>query len=292
MSGAGGRTALRVTWLATRATGAISAGLGGRFAERLRFTPWPVDAGPRSRARHAAWLEDADPLSIPFRGGRLAGFAAGTGPVVLLVHGRGERAASLGAFVRPLTDAGFRVVGVDLPAHGDSPGRRTSLPEQAAALRAASEYLGDIHGIVAHSMGGLASVMALREGLEARAATLLAPAVRLGHALSRWSSMFAIPPKATLGLAAVIERRFGHDVWETFAGDKMAPDVTVPTLIVQDRDDQQVDHSDAVLLADAWPGSRLLTTEGLGYNRVLRDPEVIASVSAFMSSAAIAARAS
>jgi pimeloyl-ACP methyl ester carboxylesterase len=104
--------------------------------------------------------------------------------------------------------------------------------------------------------------------------------------------MFTIPPKATLGLAAVIERRFGHDVWEAFSADRMAADVTVPALIVHDRTDPQVDHSDAELLSDVWPGSRLLTTEGLGHNRILRDADVIASVSDFISRAAIPARAS
>lgn len=284
--------ALRATWLATRAAGSYSVALGGWFAERLWFTPWRADASPRARLRQDKWLEGTTRLSIPFGPLRLAGFEAGSGPTVLLVHGWGERAASLGAFVAPLVEAGYRVVGVDLPAHGKSPGRRTDLPEQAAALRAAADHLGGIHGIVAHSMGGFATTMALHDGLRAEAVTLIAPAVSLRGALARFTPMYKIPAKATAGLHAAIERRFGRDAWEFFAGDRMATDLDVPALILHDRDDPQVDHSDAVLLSEAWPGSRLVTTEELGHMRILRDPQVIAGVTEFLSRASHQARAS
>ncbi|MGH2735472.1 MAG: alpha/beta fold hydrolase [Actinomycetota bacterium] len=284
--------ALRSTWLATRAAGSFSVWLGGWFAERLWFTPWRADASWRALARQDKWLEGTTPLAVPFGPIRLAGFEAGSGPTVLLVHGWGERAASLGAFIGPLVANGHRVVGVDLPAHGNSPGRRTDLPEQAAALRAAADHLGGIHGIVAHSMGGFATTMALHDGLHAEAVTLIAPAVSLNGALARFTPMYKIPPRATAGLHAAIERRFGRDAWELFAGDRMAPGLDVPALIVQDRDDPQVDHSEAVALSEAWRGSRLVTTEGLGHMRILRDPEVIAGATDFMSRAPLEAQAS
>src|SRR5687768_13117485 len=116
----GGNLDLRATWLATKVTGHFSSRLAGRFASRLWFTPWPVPVGERARAKQAGWLAGTQPVTFDVGTHRIAGFSAGEGPAVLLVHGWGERAASLGAFVAPLVGAGFRVVGVDLPGHGET----------------------------------------------------------------------------------------------------------------------------------------------------------------------------
>src|SRR5688500_2449387 len=100
--------ALRLTWWATRLAAPLSRRLAGWLAARLWFTPWPVDNDPKSRARHARWLAGTDPYSAPTSYGNLAAFTAGSGPLVVLVHGWGERSGTLGALVRPLADAGFR----------------------------------------------------------------------------------------------------------------------------------------------------------------------------------------
>ncbi|MBV9445637.1 MAG: alpha/beta fold hydrolase [Streptosporangiaceae bacterium] len=44
----------------------------------------------------------------------------GAGPVVYLLHGWGGYRGQFGAFVAPLTSAGFRAVAVDVPGHGES----------------------------------------------------------------------------------------------------------------------------------------------------------------------------
>jgi len=48
-------------------------------------------------------------------------------------------------------------------------------------------------------------------------------------------------------------------------------------------DDDEILHSQAERTHAAWPGSELLSTEGLGHRRILRDPGVIASVIGFLS---------
>jgi hypothetical protein len=36
-------------------------------------------------------------------------------------------------------------------------------------------------------------------------------------------------------------------------------------------------------IAAAWPGAELVTTEGLGHRRILRDPAVVARVTDFLA---------
>ncbi|MPZ71761.1 MAG: alpha/beta fold hydrolase [Nitriliruptorales bacterium] len=210
MNRAGGRV-LWLTWLAARVGGRFSERIAGFFAWRLWFTPWRLELSERARIREAGWLEKTTPLSIPFGRGVLHGFTAGEGPSVLLVHGWGDRASRLGALIAPLVDAGFRVVAVDLPAHGASPGVRTNAYGVAAAIRATAQHVGGVYGVVAHSMGGLETIIALRQELAAERVVLLASAVRLHHAMERFETMFVLRPRAMRGLAAALTRGLGHD---------------------------------------------------------------------------------
>ena len=274
---------LRLLWLGARVLGAVSSHAGALFAWQLWFTPWRTGTSPASAAREAGWLADTEPLAVPFGDRTIHGFAAGAGPVVVLVHGWGDAAARMGAFVQPLVRAGYRVVGFDLPAHGATAGRTTNAYEAAHAIRAVGDFLGQVHAVVAHSMGGAETVLALRDGFAVRRVVLLASAVRLGHAVDQFAVMFHLPPAAVAGLRRRIEARFGSGVWTDLAVDAAAATLNVPALIVHDRDDQQVDVADGRLLAAAWPGARLLETAGLGHHRLLRDADVMKAVVSFVT---------
>lgn len=278
-----GRAELRATWLAATIGGRVSRTIGGAAAAHLWFTPWRLPRAHAADERERMWLGTARPLSMQRRGLSLAGFVAGEGPTVLLVHGWGQRAAGLGAFVAPLVAAGCRVVGLDLPAHGRSPGRRSDALVNARAVAAAAESLEGIDGIVAHSLGAHAAVVALSEGLEAQAAALIAPAVRVEHAVEKFRATYHLPPRAIAGLRRSIERRYGTDIWTRLAADALVRGVDVPALVVHDRDDRQIDHADAELLTRAWSAARLVTTTGLGHMKIARDDEVVATVAAFIA---------
>lgn len=76
---------------------------------------------------------------------------------VLVVHGWTSEASFMMAIAEYLRRRGYRVVLPDLPAHGLSPGARTSLIDCAHAVREVAEALGPMSFAVAHSMGGLAA---------------------------------------------------------------------------------------------------------------------------------------
>ena len=278
--------AFRATWTAARLAGRVSERVSGRFAARLWFTPWPVPVSERALLKQRAWLEDAAPVEFTTRSGhRLSGFSAGDGPVVLLVHGWGEWVANLGAFVGPLRDAGFRVVGFDLPAHGGSSGLQTDGLLNAAAVLEAAEEVGGVHGVIAHSMGAHAATLALHDGLTAKRAVLLAPAVRLEHGVAAFKQIFGFSDRTVKGLRATIESRYGATVWRDLAADELARSVTTPALIIHDVDDDQISRDDGEMLARAWPGAAFETTEGLGHGRIIRDPAVVARAVSFISDA-------
>lgn len=272
----------RATWVATQALGRVSVSLGGRAATRLWFTPWRMESESQRR-RERAWLETTTPMRWSTSEGELEGFTAGAGPTVLLVHGWSERAAMLGALIDPLVARGYRVAGVDLPGHGNHPSPSSDIPRMTAAVREVARDLDDLHGVAAHSLGGVVTALALRDGVPARRAVLIAPAVRPRHALETFVRMFRVPRKAARGLEQELEKRFGATVWTDFSTDEVARSLDVPVMIVHDESDDQVAVADAELLASAWPDSKLVLTKDLGHMRILRDPDVVGQAVDFLT---------
>lgn len=267
------RLQMGLLWHGARTLGSRSVGVGGWLTSILWFTPWPTTSTPSSTTREAAWLEDTARLEVRINGRQVRGFTAGQGPTVLLVHGWGDHPARMGAFIAPLVAGGFRVVGLALPGHASARVRPTDIPTMAASVRAAAAQLGPVRAVIGHSLGGTVSMLAVRDGLSADALVLLAPAVRLEHAVRRFAELLDLPERAVEGLRRRIERRFGATVWDDYAADRLQ--LEVPTLLFHDRDDPQVDVAEARLLAGAWPNLRLVQTEGLGHQRIVRDPEVV-----------------
>lgn len=270
-------------WLGSQWGGRVSRRLGGFFTWQLWFTPWQVELSERARAREAAWMAATTPFPISYAGTTLSGFTAGDGPTVLLVHGWGDQASRLGAFVAPLVEAGFRVVGFDKPAHGASPGLRTDAYKLSAAIRAAANEAGGLYGVIAHSMGGVETLLAMRDGLTVERLVLLAPALRMQHAMDQFAALFQVPPWSIAGLVSAIERRYGTQVWDVLSSDRLVADLDVPALLIHDRHDAQVDFADGERLRDAWPGVQFIATDGLGHDRLLRDADVVAAAAEHLS---------
>lgn len=280
---ANSRPFMYATVATARLLGKVSARLAGVPTYVLWFVPWRVPVSERGLRKQAGWLELAEPFSLKTSVGRVAGFTAGEGPVVILIHGLGERAAVLGGFIAPLTEAGFRVVGVDLPGHGDSSGQMTNPILGAAAVRAVAEHFGGAHALIAHSFGGHAALWAMNEGLTVQRAVLIAPNVDMGYATELFQSLFGLPDKAMSGLKQRIDRRYGPNIWHDLSGEHLVRHNQIPGLVFHDPDDAQVPFEGSERLVWAWTGARLIEVPGLGHGPITRDPSVIERAVAFVT---------
>ncbi|HEY7408649.1 MAG TPA: alpha/beta fold hydrolase [Gemmatimonadaceae bacterium] len=208
---------------------------------------------------------------------RLAAWTWGTGPRVLLAHGWEGTARDLVPIATALARQGRSVTVFDMPAHGHSTGRTTTLAEMTDALRAVARATGTPDAVVGHSLGAAAAVLALRDGLGASAAALLAPVAEPTLFLRRLAELLALSERRYEGLVAEIERRAGRDM-HTFDGATAARALTTRALILHDPADRQVPFSHAEAIATAWPGASLHAVAGLGHRRVLYDPSAIARI--------------
>ncbi len=270
----------------------VAPGLASSLALRLFLTP-PRFATPM---REIWWATEAESFEVPFGGGKLAAWRWGwRGPAVLLVHGWAGRGRQLGAFAAPLVEAGYRVVAFDAPGHGLSTGSRSSLPEMAGAVSAMVRHLGGAAAIVAHSLGAMATTLALgRPGMFRGSAAsggtplpvgrlvYVAPSVDMTGATRHFGELTGFSPEVVRRLRSGLERRFDFS-WQEMQGTRIAPSMTQPLLVLHDRDDTEVPWREGRDLAEAWPGARLESTRGLRHRRILRDDAVVAAATRFVT---------
>lgn len=254
------------------ALGAVSPPLAGELALRL-FTN-TRRGRPREGERDV--LATARRFVVPFDGESLVAWSWGRGEkTVLLAHGWNGRATQLHGFVRPLLDAGFRVVAFDSVGHGQSTGTQATIVDFARALTAVAQASGGLHAIVAHSMGGAAATIAIHEGLEVERAVFIASPVDPGVWIRHFTSLLDLGPDVSARFQEALVRRTGRRPDELHAA-RLAPALDTALLAIHDTSDREVPFEAAITLTRAWPHAELHETSGLGHQRILSDPDVIA----------------
>lgn len=210
----------------------------------------------------------------------------GEGPPILLLHGWGGCAGQMTPFVRPLLEAGFSAIAIDAPAHGESPGRRASIPVFASAFARAADAAGPLHGVLAHSMGGAAYTLAASRGVAARRAVFVGPPSDAAVWYREFVRWLALPEGAEPALRARVEAIAGERLHRLNART-LGPSVAAPLLVIHDRQDREVPLEAGAEVARSAADGRLLVTDGLGHRRILKDPRVAAAAVTFLAGGSV-----
>ena len=206
---------------------------------------------------------------------------------VYLVHGWGGRGSQFGAMVEPLLSTGRRVVMFDGPAHGHSDpgpagGRRTNGVELARAVDAVFCRFGPADAVVAHSLGTISTYLALRFGwVGTRRLVFLAPMVEANSLIDQFQRALGFGPRVRRAFDRSVLEWVGIPLGEFDARVQAGKVDRTPTLVVADRGDRQTAYADVVDFARTVD-AQLVTTEGLGHRKILRDPAAISAVVDFV----------
>lgn len=265
----------------------VSPALAGRLARllflRTRRHPLPE--------REEAAVENAERHDLATPRGRAVAWVWGRPmpaearvPTVYLVHGWEGRGSQLGSFVGPLRRAGFRVVALDAPGHGEAPGRSSSLVALGATLEAAVDRWGPGAGVIAHSAGAVGTTWALSRGVAVERALFVAPGADIVAYTRYYGGLLGLSSRAVRELAIAIERRIGV-LYAELEPLRLAPEMTAPLHVVTDRGDDEAPLDSVEKLVRSWPGATLRVTDGLGHRRILRDPAVVDEAVRFFTGA-------
>lgn len=259
----------------------LAPGPAGKVARNLWFTAPP-------RMKEIELPDGGEAFEVASQGGVVRGQVWGEGPVVYLMHGWGGRGAQFEALVEPLVAAGHRVVLFDAPSHGDSDAgpagpRRTHGLEFARALDDVFKEFGPADAVVAHSLGTIATYLTLRFGwLGTRRLVFIAPMVESASLFDQFQGALGFGARTRRAFDRAVDEFVGIQVAEFDARVQATYSEPLPTLVVADRSDWQTPYDDAVDFAQSV-GAELVTTEGLGHRRILRDAHVVRTVVDYVS---------
>ncbi|WP_102145646.1 alpha/beta fold hydrolase [Mycobacterium hubeiense] len=267
----------------------FAPGLGARWAIELWCTPPAVEMS----LRMPPGVPPSQPFQTAWDGHRIAGEMWGDGAPVYLVHGWGGCRAHLGVFVKPLVEAGHRVIAFDLPSHNDSdPGAlapgRTTIVECAEALRAVVREHGPATAMIAHSLGAKAAALAVSQGTPAERLVFLAPMGDFSWYLDVFADRHGFGPRIRTRLHRRLDRRIGMPLLDTDISAVAGRADNPPLLLVHDPDDPDSPYEMSQRIVDVWPGATLVTTRGLGrlaHYRILRHRPAISAALDFIADA-------
>ncbi|WP_400190456.1 alpha/beta fold hydrolase [Hymenobacter sp. B81] len=269
-----------------RLLAAVSTEWAFRAAWRTFCTPRRL---PRRRWEEAT-LATARAFRVPFEAGELACYEWNPRGrrTVLLVHGWEHRAAFWGVFADGLVRAGYRVVAFDGPAHGNSPGRLTTLPQFGRATQAVADYLGEVWAVVGHSFGAATTAglpvqfNRAADGMLPRLVLMSAPGSTPAVA-QRFADLLQLPAAVVQRMSRFIQEQTGRDA-ESFSLTQAAAKMQAGrVLLLHDCQDESVPFTEAQDVARSWPGIEFQPTTGLGHNKIMRDHGVIQLVARFLA---------
>lgn len=207
-----------------------------------------------------------------------------SGPVIAFIHGWESRGTALHKWIPLLTEAGFRVMGWDGPAHGASPGKRTTGVDMAKAFIAdITELQIPLYGIIAHSLGGVVTgILSRYMPLPPKVVIISSPS-NLGEVTKRYHEQIRLSKAASRRLVKLVEETVGltHDEVSLINNDISEGS---DTLVIHDIDDREVPFSDFKELQNKWTHARFVATQGLGHRRILRDMTVGHQIADFLKS--------
>ncbi len=259
--------------------------LAVRAALRLFGTPLP----PKWISRRRTWSPDWHIEQWPFEDASITLYSrpvAPPGPVVVLVHGWGGHAGQMLALADQLSAQGLRPVIIEMPAHGRSRGSFSTLPQFARVLDYVTARLlqqgHTMRALVAHSLAANAGAYAASRGLAAGRLVLLAPPASPLEYTRLFAHVFGLAESTRAAMQRRIEANEGV-LMPQFEPAAVGPRITLPTLVVHDRQDSINRFADGVAYSETIAGARLLATEGLGHRKILKDDEVLREVAAFLA---------
>ena len=262
--------------------------LSPTLAARIAF-PLFMRVGPRLpvRADAAATHEAAIRDTITVNGKRVTTYQWGHGTeTVLLVHGWQGRAAQFAALVRELRASGFTVVSFDAPANGASGGRRTSIIDYLDAIEQLQRKHGAFHTVVGHSLGTLATLIAIHRGLAVGRLVGIAGVAEADNLYDGFGRALRLRPEISAVLPELLRRRVVRDDSgvERFSGIRTPLPTGIRMLLIHDRGDRMVPLERSERLAEVHATTRLIVTEGLGHNRILAADDTLDAVLDFVTS--------
>lgn len=258
----------------------ISPFLASRFAAKLFLTPFKYKLPERERKMDENSRQIK--MEVPSIKKEIVVYEYGNTPQkILLVHGWSGRGTQLAKIAEALVKTGYSTVSFDAPAHGRAPGKKSMMPYFIESIHYLEKEFGPFEAAIGHSLGGMSSLRAVKEGLNIKKLVTIGTANSITQITREFTRNLKMDERIAAKMKAYFDQKFGGDMDE-YSGAVSAKDVKIPSLVIHDKQDVDVHVSSACEIADDLENSEIFLTEGLGHRRILGDKKVINKITTFL----------
>jgi pimeloyl-ACP methyl ester carboxylesterase len=199
----------------------------------------------------------------------------------LLIHGWSGRGTQLYKIADKLLENGFMTISFDAPAHGNSKGKTTMMNEFIATAIYLQEKYGPFEIAIGHSLGGMAVLNGVKGDLKINKAITIGAGNIITDIITVFVNKLEFKLKMVLNMKLYFFKKFGEDI-DNYSASTAARDVKIPTFVIHDSDDKEVDVSSAYNIRQNLEKGELLITNGLGHTRILKDNQVVNRIVEFI----------
>lgn len=193
---------------------------------------------------------------------------------VLFVHGWAGRSTQFFAFADKLLENGYMVISFDGPAHGNSTGKKTMMPEFIETIKEINNQYGPFEAAIGHSFGALSLLNASTTFLNLKALVSIGSGNKISAIMQRFTNSLTMSDKAGKRLQKFAEKKWKLKV-DDYAGSLAAKKIEHPVMIIHDTLDGDVPVSCSYEIRQSLQQGKLYITNGLGHTKILRNKTVV-----------------
>ena len=143
------------------------------------------------------------------------------------------------------------------------------------------DQYGPFEAAIAHSLGGMATLRAIKDGLQLKKLVIIGTGNSITHITKEFARNMKLTEQVAEKMKKYLDRKLKQDMDE-YSGAVSARYVKIHTLVIHDKYDVDVDVSAAHEIHEQLEKSELFLTEGLGHRRILGDKKVIQKILNFL----------
>lgn len=249
----------------------ISPKRGAKAGFKLFCTPQRT----KIKKSHQAFFDSARQEDYNFNGMKVKIYTWGNGPKkILFVHGWQSHSYRWRNYIESIPPEEYTLIAYDAPGHGLSEGDQFTVPLNAYLLSLLSEKYNGFDTVIAHSIGSMSVLYGLHyhENLSVNQFISLASPGRAEEFFKFYLNTLNLSPHTMKGVVNEFQLYVKQELQYIDAAI-YAQKLTLPGLIIHDKNDPDTPYQNSVELEKNWKNARLITTEGLGHN--LKSEEVV-----------------
>lgn len=247
----------------------VSAKSAGKIAMKLFSSPRRVKIKETQKDfLETAFIEDLDYEHLSIKTYRWLGKKE----TILLAHGWESNSFRWKQLILQLKAFDYNIIALDAPAHGYSSGSRFNAILYAECINIVAQRFG-ANIVIGHSVGGMATAYFLSKYKmpSVKKIVLLGAPSNFSGVFGRYVEMMSYNKRVAKAIDQLILEQFNQSPAQ-FNAEKFTEGVTAEGLLIHDKYDKIIPHSDAEDFQNLYKKSKLITTEGFGHG--LRTDEV------------------